>query len=137
MGKKRSKGATLLGWFFIITSFTGIVLNSFAMIFHPKFLANYAPSYRVNSELIENISSISALLISLFKFILGINILKLKENWRRIAVYYFLFDIVYLFSWNFFLIDPLRGLCAQIGPIILSGLLLYFITRPRIKEQFE
>ncbi|MGE5894358.1 MAG: hypothetical protein ACM34I_09915 [bacterium] len=137
MEKKRSTGVTLLGWFLIITSGTGILLNLYTMIFHKEFFVNYAPAYRFSSELVNKITSIIALFISGFKFILGVNILKLKEKWRKITFYYFLFNIVYLFSMVFVFVDPLYGLRAQSGPIVVYGLLMYFIARPKIKEQFK
>jgi len=137
MGKNRSKGVTLLGWFLIITSIIGILGNTYIIIFRPEFLGNYAHVYRFNADLIGKITSILALLISSFQFLLGVNILKLREKWRKIMVYYFLLDIIYLFLWSFIFVNPLHGLRAHSGPIIISGLLIYFITRPRIKEQFK
>lgn len=136
--KKRSKGVTILGWFLIITSITGILINAYTFIARPAFIAKYSSQfYRFDSELIGHITSIIGVAISAFQFILGLNILKLREMWRKIAIYYFLFDILYMLVPMFLLINPIKGLSGLLANSIINGLLIYFLTRPKIKEQFE
>ena len=136
--KNRTKGVTILGWFLIITSITGILINTYTFIARPAFIAKYsAQLFRFDSELIGQTTSIIGVAISGFKFILGLNILKLKEMWRKLTIYYFLFDIIYMFLTIFLLINPIKGLGGFLGSSIISGLLIYFLTRPKIKEQFE
>ena len=136
--KKRSKGVTILGWFLIITSITGILINTYTFIARPAFIAKYsAQLLRFDSELIGQITSIIGVAVSGLKFLLGLNILNLKEMWRRITIYYFLFDIIYMFLTIFLLINPIKGLGGFLGSSIISGLLIYFLTRQKIKEQFE
>ena len=135
---QRSKGVTILGWFLIITSSIGTFANVYIYIAHPAFIVKYPPQlFRYDPELFYQSSSIIGATISAFKFILGLNILNLGEMWRKITIYYLLFDILYTLLLMFLFIDPINGLIRFLVSSIITGLLIYFVTRPKIREQFK
>ena len=136
--QKRSKGVTILGWFLIITSITGTLINVYTFMARPAFIAKYSTHlFRFDSELIYQITAIFGVAIRVFKFILGLNILKLRETWRKITICYFLFDILYMLCPMFLLVNPTEGLGGFLAESIINSLLIYFLIRPTTKEQFE
>lgn len=136
---ERSKGVTIFGWFLIVTSITGVIGNIYILIAPPAFMAEYSSQfYRFDPDLIREISSVISMVLNGFSFLVGLNILRLRERWRQIAIYYLLFQICYSSIFALVLLrDPTKSTGAVLGSGIINILLIYFLTRPNVRDQFE
>jgi len=135
---KRSKGITILGWYLVITSFTGTISNLYMLFSPPAVMINlYASIFKPNPIFLNQISSITSLLLNVLSFFLGINILKLKEDWREITLNYFYFMIFYTFFFYLFTAkEPLALIPMSVGTVVIYGFLIYFLNNKNVKEQF-
>ena len=138
--KKKLIGAIALGIFFILSSIRGI---------------NYGLHFLLNYK--RNFVSYYIIIISITSLILGIGILKLQE-WARKGIIYYQIIIVFLGI----ILTPLlkkeilhlgkdigvtkkeivHGLTMIdiAGPIIeilFTLIIIYYLTRPKVKEQFK
>ncbi|MGD0336517.1 MAG: hypothetical protein ABSB18_05390 [Candidatus Omnitrophota bacterium] len=135
MEDKRSKGITNFGMFIIICALSSLF-----------------------SRLIESRLTIYPAILAILLLILGIYILKLKEWARKAIIYYSIYSIISVF---FIMVAyklglPLRGsdlrditatyqtpvmkivvISVLIITNLLSLLIIYFFTRPKVKEQFK
>jgi cytochrome c biogenesis factor len=135
MENKRSKGITILAWLFIVSMAS--VICSFVLNLS-KVSASVTSEFRLNI--------IYDLFIPIILLILAVNILRLKEWARKGIVYYFiivplgslLFGMI--FNMHIDINDPIEimtciiSLLVQLGVILL---IIYFFTRPKVKEQFR
>jgi len=137
MERKRSIGVTFVGWYLIVTSITGIVSNAILLIAPPDaLLKTYAQIFKYDPLRFTRITAAASLVLSVLTIFLGINILRLKETWRRATFYYCIFMVIYIGAELVFLAkDPVRLLELSLLSIILYGALGYFVTRPAVKEQ--
>ena len=125
MEKKRSKGITILGWYFIIFSIFGFLGNLYFFIGTPPL------------EILLKWLFLVQALGSLLLLFIGINILKLKELWRKIAICYFAYILLLIISISFYSKDIITTLLKHVLEIIIWSFIIYFITRPKVKEQFK
>lgn len=159
MGTKRSKGVTIFGWLLII-------INGFALLHAFNFQTSFELHKSFNKSIVVAIISYG-LLSTVIGFITGIGILKLKEMMRRLAIAINSLDIIFGIPLYFLSANDIRqyahsAALAQIANkptvvnvdtlanvgfyavvswfifcIILSLLLIFFLTRPKVKEQFK
>ena len=133
MEKKRSKGVTFWGWFFIVIGVMNLYINTWVLIAKPSVILNtYAQTYILPSELFWKISCSIALAFGIWSLLIGINILKLIEKWRKIVLYYCFASFIH----SIFDILITRDIKLLSNPILMC-LILFFFTRPAVKEQFK
>lgn len=133
MDKKRSVGITILGSLNrIFFGFIGLLmwLFGFFMSFNEEW-AKALPGFR--SIIMLRIYFIYVIIVSAALMITGHGILKLKEKARINTVYLGIFMLIgnVLFSINY--INSFGFLMGLIYPCLL----IYFFTRPKVKEQFK
>ena len=121
MEKKRSKGVTIFGWLNIVVGAFGIL----------AFLLRMPGGIMLGAPLL---------------LVIGVGLLKLKE-WARILEIILTFGgvlfriVIYLISilryaiplnraWIFFIKGNILGW-------ITAGIIIYFFTHPKVKEQFK
>ena len=118
MEKKRSVGVTIFGWLYIVLA---------VLSFLPAIggILEWQGWFYVISLFIEG---------ALF-LIIGVNILRLK-NWVRIFLIWLNFILMGYFIIGTFFWEPrlLMGI-VSLCPILLG--INYFLTRPKVKEQFR
>ena len=155
MEKKRSIGVTIFAWLIIIVSGL-LLLGSFDFKAHTKLFQ----SFPKNLNICLFAYGIASLAIGV---IAGIGLIRLKEIMRKVIVGINLLDVlsgipVLLFSLNDIKqyayraaaetnsqvsIDVLANIafyiiiCFAIFTIAFSMLIIYFFTRPKVKEQFK
>ena len=116
MEKKRSVGVTIFGWYFILVNLIALLI---IRLLRPE-------------DFLNNLTERPIVIVRLIVYlIIGIGILKLK-NWARIGT--IVIGIFYIIA------APVAILTANIVGILflLSGIsMLYFFTRPKVKEQFK
>ena len=140
MEKKRSKGVTIFGIFFIFGSIAGLFTSGFNL-----FILDL-------DKTIVFYTFISSILL----LILGINILRLKEWARKGTIYYHIATTLIGIYLSPLISNQsairLKNLgvtqkeipditttsnFALIIPILLTLIVIYFFTRPKVKEQFK
>jgi len=159
MEKKRSVGVTIFAWLLII-------INGFNLPHSFDFHTSFELHKSLNKGVIITIISYT-LLSAVIGFISGIGILKLKEMMRRLAVAINSLDIVFGILVLFLSANDIRQYAHSVAlaqatnkPTILSVdtltnvgfyaamswyvfciglslLLIFFFTRPKVKEQFK
>lgn len=133
MQKKRSRGVTIFAWYFMITSVVGFLSNIY-LLRNPSsihtVLQTDIPSYKGQAESLELVSLIS-LGLNILVFFIGFNILRLKELWRKITIYYCLFMILYAVV---YLSNLKINLLAAV--IIFYIAIIFYFSRPEVKQQF-
>lgn len=120
MSHKRSKGVTFWAWFVIIVS----TLRIFGII----YLSHYFINFMLN------------LVIDAVFLICGILLLKLIEPARKV----FVFLLFINFPWYLLLlfykrinIDGPAAVTGGLTGLLVNLILIYFFTRPKVKEQFR
>lgn len=133
MEKKRSTGVTVFAWYFMITSVAGFLSNIY-LLKNPSsihtVLQTETQIYKGSAESLELVSLIS-LGLNILVFFIGFNILRLKELWRKITIYYCLFMILYAIV---YLSNLKINLLAAI--IIFYIAIIFFFSRREVKQQF-
>lgn len=137
MEKKRSKGLTTLGRFFLFCVILGIMFAFIGLISGPS-----GPQDALGGTLSDLIRI--GFILSPFIFLIeGIGILKLK-NWARIFTITFclintLLVVIYFIHFHIVLKMPLDILndliWLSIG--VFSLYVIYYLTRSKVKEQFK
>jgi hypothetical protein len=117
--KKRSKGVTFCGWIHVVVGALGIIRTFLISAFRDYQIINIGAP---------------------FMLVIGIGLLKLKE-WARksVIIYYILIVLAFpvaivvgsLYS------EILSMLIDYIPQFIIVGVVIYFFTRPKVKEQFR
>ncbi|MGD9015061.1 MAG: hypothetical protein PVI33_03450 [Candidatus Omnitrophota bacterium] len=142
--KKRSKGVAIFAWLHRILGILGLILiaATIRMLLSPNTLRviryrfenrfyplSFSPWFFV---LIAVIGVFSVLYL-----MIGSGLLKLKEWSRKWAIYLSVFGIFFnlIYSVKCFSRD-LRP-TGWIGNFILAFIIIYFFTRPKVKEQFR
>ncbi len=128
MEKKRSQGVTIFAWLVIIGSILNLVLNSAA------------------SDVNTQISVYFYYLVSPISIIIGIYLLKLKD-WARIGIIAVSIMVgVETIVTTPYCLNKLQSTYPRTGlPFIMAVLislgfncgLIYYFTRPTVKEQFK
>ncbi len=159
MALKRSRGITIFAWVFII-------LNTFNLLNVFYFQTYFELHKSFNKATVVALFSIG-MLSSVIGFITGIGILRLNNIMRRIAIIVNSLDILIAIPLYFLSVNDIKQYChsialttvAQGPPIVnvnvlanigfyaatlfyifavgLSSLFIFFLTRPKIKEQFN
>jgi len=136
MKKKPSKGVIFWALF--------VIFNHCYYVFTiPQRLESYfliIPSNIVT--LIPKILTLIALLVNVGYIVLGISILLLSEFGRKLLLLIAAIDIfrniVSLFEYSeLWSIDPMIYLVIPIIGCIIASFLIYYLTRPKVKEQFK
>jgi hypothetical protein len=135
----RSKGVTILGWYFIISSAFGILFNSYFLFTKPAqvVLDMWAKTYTISPETLIKWVSLSGVIRSIILLFIGINILKLKEFWRKMTLYYCIVIFLEIISTFFYSRNIIITFVGHIFTIAINSLIIYFIARPKVKEQFK
>ena len=127
MEKKRSKGVTIFGWLYIILSACGVMSLIAAIIEW------------------QGMFYIFAMLAQIIFFLrIGRGLLKLQE-WTRKWIIYLNIIVILLFIsrtiWLYVSSPESRllpiGIMAILTTVPILLLIIYFFTRPKVKEQFE
>ena len=156
---KRSKGVTIFAWLLII-------INAFNLLNSFNFQTSFELHKSFNKGIVVAII-LYGLLSSLIGFISGVGILRLKEIMRKLAVTINSLDVIIGIPMFFLTANDIRqyahsaalaqlankptdlsvdtltnvGLYAAaswyVFCIVLSLLLIFFLTRPKVKEQFK
>ena len=137
MEKKRSVGVTLFGNLYIISGIIVLILSviNISLLFSPDKLEVMKSQFEAKfSPLSFNpwffVVSIIMVAVSIFCLAIGNGLLKLKETARKWVIYLSTFGIIYgliecfikgFRAWNF----------------IIPAIIIYFFTRPKVREQFK
>lgn len=124
--KKIPAGVRFFGLIYIITSPIGFFANI-------GYLIKYSNRIDFSDSLITAVFIVLNVLASL----IGLNILRLKELWRKINLYYCLFMIGYLIISSFFKNKFSCGGETAILYLIFYISIIIYSTRKKIKEQFK
>jgi len=124
MEKKRSVGVTILAWFFLIGFFGGVLT---------------LPRYKLPHEIIYNVVS------SIYCLIAGWGLLRLLD-WARIftiimaivtGIYNKIYSYIYLRDNPFWAQNKKLLYGLDIFSLLWIAFIIYFLTRPKVKEQFK
>lgn len=123
--KKRSKGVTVVGW-------TEVIISSVIIFFA---LVSFAQSiYRGGTRHSLFLGLGAAFLLAIFLLLSGILILKLKSLGRKMSM------VIMTVAMALFLLpkDSWTDFIGFLSIFAIAWLsLIYFFTRPRVKEQFS
>ena len=143
MEKKRSKGVTILGWLNIIVSFY-IYHYAKTLLIRERFFEKLEILQSVNinhTSLSYTTVNIAGVILCVIVFIAGILVLRLKEIGRKLAIYsciagllVAMFELIYLLVQRS---NPVIVLFVLVLLILPAGIYIYFLTRPKVKEQFK
>jgi len=141
MEKKRSKGVTIFGWYFIITSITGLLFNLRSLFSQqPNNLDTLSKFAKLSAMApsLARIGSIVALFLSPLVFFIGFNILRLKVAWLKVTIYYSCFSLIYYLIFYLLLFkNPIDAAPGLFSGCILFAIIIFFFSRPKVKEQFK
>ena len=142
MEKKRSKGVTIIGnyhkWFLGVF---GICVGSFilAMLIMPSetYLETLKESGRTLSG--NRIAAVHFLILSVISFILGKNLLLLKKWTRKVTIYFTFYCLLASVTTNInsALSFELRSVVNIFFSMATSIAIIFYLTRPKVKEQFR
>ncbi|MCG2706510.1 MAG: hypothetical protein L6254_03075 [Candidatus Omnitrophica bacterium] len=133
MENKRSPGLTIFAWYFMITAVIGFASNLYFLTNPSKLdtvLEAGRQSYKGTPESLELTSMIS-LVLNILVFFIGFNVLRLKELWRKITLYYCFFMIFYIMT-HF----STLGFNLMAAVIVFYIAVVFFFTRAEVKQQF-
>ena len=127
MAKRRSIGVALWGWYFVLGSITAFLAN---IGFLKDALTQGSGSYGLFPVLLA--------LFCVFNFFIGLNILRLRELWRKITLAY---GVLSAFS-TLAAIPILKcrtgvEIAALSFLAVISVSLLFFFTRPEVRKQYQ
>lgn len=134
---KRSRGVTVFGWLFMILGILGCIGNVFFYFNTPKeLLDKYLASFKNSSMIIFQATTIFSFLSAVVSFFIGFNILKLKELWRKIALYQ---AYAVIAEWLILALILAKDMVQVLigGLPIFVFIQLFFFTREKVKEQFK
>ena len=138
MKKKRSIGVTIFGWYFIVSSSLGS-LRFLNLLLNQNYF-KLINSYTTLSPDKYKLYLLSMLVLQILTIIIGINILALKEIWRKTTL--FLTSFLFIYGVLFILLGQKNNNSTLLGMQILflsikTIIILFFFTRPKVKSQFE
>jgi hypothetical protein len=132
MEKKRSKGITILAVL--------MLLNPLLIV---GYILNRKPSFFSNEKAFLHVS-LSVMMI-IFSIVCGVGLLKLKEWARRFTIYFYILAFIRL-AYNIFTLKPEKwsptsankgGIILLLIPLLWLIIIAFFLTRPKVKEQFS
>ena len=144
MEKKRSKGVMVFGWILIL-----MVINvplCLRQLFSEGYF-NEVFNRVLSSGLMLTVLQYKLMLlwrvvVAILQVVAGILILRLNELGRKIILWIsciVLFGVI-----PFFIVlivinkySLLRIMMEMILPVLINGVIIYFFTRPKVKEQFR
>lgn len=132
MGTKRSRGITIIGIYCIIGAAIGFII--FYGLFRGLLRSINETEYATRDILYLSGFLIQSILYALF----GYKLLNMK-NWARRALIYFNGVLIVLgpFSLiNAVTFEP-RIIVSRMVPIVTSLLVIFYLTRSKVKEQFK
>jgi hypothetical protein len=148
----RSRGVTLLGWFYIIycsifmlTSITSIIMTgygSYVLENTPKNMSEERSEELSNLQWLVTQNSknfkdyIGTSIASLIGVIVGVGLLRLKRQAWVFVYFISLFHILRSFHFLFFHRGVKNPLVTTIT-LVISFVFIYFISRPKVSEQFK
>ncbi len=127
MTQKRHKGITLIGWYFIVNGAV-LFLTSVSLVRRSVINGGFV---------FYDFWQVSLGLIGIFVFVTGVNLLRLKEFFRRAALCFsgtvFILNIMGIFSSGSHLIgEYIYSAVAS----VLNLFFIYFLTRKNVVSQF-
>ena len=128
MVKKRSRGILLFGLYLILS---GLLTCLFGLIFIIR-------TVKSGLGVLDEPSFFLFIILGLFVFAAGYNILKLKRLWRDIAVYYHAAMILY--NTGLFIASGIHFLSEYLFmsvSILYCSLFIFYFTHPKVKAQFS
>lgn len=125
MSKKIPAAVRFFGLIYIITSPVGFFAN-----------ISYLIKYSTRMHFSDILTTIVFIILNALAFLIGLNILRLKESWRKINLYYCLFMVVY-FIINLFFRKFAGGDETTTLYLIFYIISIFYFTRRRIKAQFK
>lgn len=133
MEKKRSKGIVLLGIYLVLLGifFTILVIAVLLFLKGHQELVQHKP--------VGELGVLAAALAFLSITVGGINIIRMKKVGWNMSFYPLLFFLIFGIydTVNNFLNQQLYGYDRRIFFLVSMGMPLYFLTRPKVKEQFK
>ncbi|MFH1202168.1 MAG: hypothetical protein V1674_04690 [Candidatus Omnitrophota bacterium] len=139
--RKRSKGVTIFGYWQIIEGLLGLLLC--AVVIWRIISPHTSEVIKLRFERLIYPWHINiwffilpVIGISILSFLVGNGLLKLKEWTRKWAIYLAILGIVFVFSDLFCRGFRSRLIVRAIVNVILNVIVIYFFTRPKVKEQF-
>ena len=139
MERKRFIGITIWSWINIVAGLVGLFTHLRNLIIKPPQteINLYAKMYTTAPATVIKWEAISGILSCVLLLIIGINMLKLKELWRKI----FLYLNIYLFLSMIIVIIISRNIQFALFASCLSAVIqlvqVYYFTRPKVREQFK
>jgi len=137
-GNEMNKVIIILGCLLIIGSLSTFV-SGVNGLFSPtdQIYELYSRLYKVDPIFLNRIISIESLVISPLLLIIAVNILKLKEQWRKILIYYIIFQLFLSLPMLFIARDVKTVMQLYLMITLFNFATIYFLTRPKVKEQFK
>ncbi len=130
--KNRPGGITFLAVLFLVTGVTGTISNFYVLQNPPQFLLS---NFKYAPQLFATITSLISLLISMLSFIIGIQLLRLKESWRKVALGKASFMLAYWSITPLFVNQsPLAALLYSVP--LIDIFTIFFLSRPQVKATF-
>ena len=163
MKKKFALGITLFGLYFFVDSF----FQLYAKLLTPNYYSWYSTIFQPAPEKTIFLRYLFSILYRIFELALGIGIFRRQEIFRKFALFFSWFTISIIYWKHPFdalinhsqiigkNIQPIVGSCQVTSPayinmiarislwcvytmdIGISALVIYYFTRPYIKEQFK
>ena len=136
---RRSKGVTIAGLYFLAASAAGFLISLYFLFKMPQqALKIYSEVFRPDPKILAKCFYIFLLLSHAVTFVMGINILRLKEKWRKFTLYYCVFMIFCIQAFFLLAKEPVKAfLSGGLFPAAFFGVIFYFFTRRSVKEQFR
>jgi len=132
MEKKRLKGVTFLAWYSFINGLTGI--KDLYMLFGFLFRHDLRAAY----SLTQQIMFIIGLLKSICYIAAGLWLINLKEEGRKLLIYVSIATVfIYFINGKLFEYTPPRETADTIVFAVISLIIIWYLTRPKVKEQFK
>ncbi len=146
--EKRPKGITIIGWLHLVYAYIGFAL--LGIVFIASVIATLIRISAPSESAMRDIWSIylnptyfSGVVTFIVSFVIGRGLLSLKNFARVLAIWMSLYNVAYgitflsvtRISWGAY---PAN---VSIAVHILTGLIyiiiIYYLTRPKVKEQFK
>jgi len=148
MEKKRSKGVTIFAWFYISGSFISI----YSILILKSKLTSYQETHFILPDSYYYVVQGHSIIFAIAGLIIGIGLLKLLK-WARLLsiiiiiadficsiIFYLLYTQPYIISYSIKTNRPVvifYLLFVNIINLLYTGMVIYFFTRPKVKEQFK
>jgi|GEM_PF-1421239 len=139
MYNKRSKGVTILGVYFVVTSIVCFIISLYFLIKMPQQpLRVYYGIFKQDPRILLRLIYIFSLISGIVTFFIGINILRLREKWRKITLYYCVLMVFCMTGLFLLTKNPTKAiLSVDAFPILFFGMIFYFLVHHNVREQFR